>query len=47
MGKSRGGSGKKYLGGGLAPHHLGGNKQQRLSTITIEPITSTIEQSAF
>jgi len=24
-GTSSGGSRKKYLGGGLAPHHLGGN----------------------
>jgi len=38
----RGASRKKYLGG-LVPHHLGG-KQQRLSEITIEPITSNVEK---
>ena len=25
---TRGGSRKKYFGGGLAPHHLGGNNEQ-------------------
>jgi len=39
----RGGSRKKYLGGGPGPLSFG--RQQRLSEITIEPITSTTSRT--
>jgi len=40
----RGGSRKKYLGGGDGPSSFG--RQQRLGEITIEPITSTSSRIA-